>query len=261
MQQYRIGQAARLTGLSPHSIRFYEHRGLLPPALRSEGGYRLYSERDLRRLRLIRNLRRLDLPVDETAAIVDEAFGSQCGHYLRQLGAVLDRQRATVRQRLVELQALVADLEALRGEAEAAAAAAPDGSLVAECPCCPLIDDGAGQSAYCGPPAAEGPTHGTRWEKATDELLEILTCDLAARPPAAPGPAALATFVREVSQSPGELVVTFDPAAAAAVMEFVDAEQHCCGQLEFAVTRSGEAIRLMVRGAAAQTAAFGSLWG
>ena len=45
------------TGLTPRTIRYYEELGLLAPAARSEGAYRLYDTEDLERLRFIRGLR------------------------------------------------------------------------------------------------------------------------------------------------------------------------------------------------------------
>jgi len=53
----RIQEVAEETGLTPRSIRYYEERGLLRPAARSEGAYRLYDASDLEQLRFIRGLR------------------------------------------------------------------------------------------------------------------------------------------------------------------------------------------------------------
>jgi DNA-binding transcriptional MerR regulator len=53
----RIHEVASETGLTPRAIRYYEELGLLEPAARSEGAYRLYDAEDLERLRFIRGLR------------------------------------------------------------------------------------------------------------------------------------------------------------------------------------------------------------
>ena len=53
----RIQDVAEETGLTPRSIRYYEERGLLRPAARSEGAYRLYDASDLEQLRFIKGLR------------------------------------------------------------------------------------------------------------------------------------------------------------------------------------------------------------
>jgi DNA-binding transcriptional MerR regulator len=57
--RYRIGELARLSGLSVKTIRFYSDRGLVPPAERTGAGYRVYDERALAQLELIRALREL----------------------------------------------------------------------------------------------------------------------------------------------------------------------------------------------------------
>src|SRR5680860_1499912 len=56
--QLTIGEAAERTGLTRKAIRLYEHKGLLPPARRSNAGYRLYSADDLAVLGFIRRARR-----------------------------------------------------------------------------------------------------------------------------------------------------------------------------------------------------------
>ena len=53
----RINEVASETGLTARSIRYYEEMGLLEPAARSEGDYRLYDASDLERLQFIRGLR------------------------------------------------------------------------------------------------------------------------------------------------------------------------------------------------------------
>ncbi len=53
----RIQEVAEEVGLTPRSIRYYEERGLLRPAARSEGAYRLYDASDLEQLRFIKGLR------------------------------------------------------------------------------------------------------------------------------------------------------------------------------------------------------------
>jgi DNA-binding transcriptional MerR regulator len=53
----RIQEVADETGLTTRAIRYYEEMGLLEPAARSEGAYRLYDASDLDRLRTIKELR------------------------------------------------------------------------------------------------------------------------------------------------------------------------------------------------------------
>ena len=60
-----IGQLAKLTGVPPKTIRYYEEAGILPPPERSESRYRLYSETDVRRLQLVRRARALDISLPD----------------------------------------------------------------------------------------------------------------------------------------------------------------------------------------------------
>lgn len=78
-----IGQAARLIGVSPATLRLYERRGLLPRAARSEAGYRKYSPDDLRRARLVRRARRLGLSMAQVAEALSADGGA--GEGLRRL--------------------------------------------------------------------------------------------------------------------------------------------------------------------------------
>jgi DNA-binding transcriptional MerR regulator len=77
----RIQEVAAETGLTPRAIRYYEELGLLAPAARSEGDYRLYDAEDLERLRFIRDLR-------------DDA-----GFSLAEIGQLLEDEQARTRNR------------------------------------------------------------------------------------------------------------------------------------------------------------------
>lgn len=95
----RIQEVASELGLTTRSIRYYEELGLLSPAARSEGAYRLYDPSDIERLRFIKELR-------------DDA-----GFSLAEIGQLLEDEAARVRSReafahtvdLHERRALVTD--------------------------------------------------------------------------------------------------------------------------------------------------------
>ncbi|ALS30179.1 MerR family transcriptional regulator [Paenibacillus sp. 32O-W] len=59
----KIKEAVRLTGLTRKAIYYYEQAGLLAPATDSSNQYRIYTSDDIERLRYIRTLRRLGMPI------------------------------------------------------------------------------------------------------------------------------------------------------------------------------------------------------
>jgi MerR family transcriptional regulator, copper efflux regulator len=66
----QIGDVAELTGLSLRTIRHYEDVGLLPPAQRSPGGFRLYTHHGVERLLLVKQMKPLDFTLEEMADII-----------------------------------------------------------------------------------------------------------------------------------------------------------------------------------------------
>jgi DNA-binding transcriptional MerR regulator len=68
----RIESVAERTGLTKRAIRYYEEVGLLPRATRSTGGYRLYTEEDVRRLERIQRLKEsAGLSLAEIASLLE----------------------------------------------------------------------------------------------------------------------------------------------------------------------------------------------
>ncbi|NJP65617.1 MerR family transcriptional regulator [Streptomyces spiramenti] len=65
MTYYTPAQAARRTGLSLDTLRYYEKSGVIAPVARTGAGRRVYSEQDLDRLELVRCLRQTGMPVAE----------------------------------------------------------------------------------------------------------------------------------------------------------------------------------------------------
>ena len=71
----QIGEVAERTGLSLRTIRYYEEMGLIHPSARSRGGFRLYSEADVARLRVIMSMKPLDFSLEEMRQLLDVLDG------------------------------------------------------------------------------------------------------------------------------------------------------------------------------------------
>lgn len=87
-----IGEAARRSGFSIKTLRFYERRGLLPASGRSPAGYRLYTEADLHRLRFIREAKTLGLALDQIRELVVATREQTCTMTRPLLLRVLDER-------------------------------------------------------------------------------------------------------------------------------------------------------------------------
>lgn len=111
-----IATLARQLGTTPHSIRFYERRGLVPGPERTDNGYRDYTETDALRLRLLVGLRRLDLPLEQAAELANMCTAGRCEEVSDELIVAIVEKRAEVCRRMNELQFLDERLAHLSGE-------------------------------------------------------------------------------------------------------------------------------------------------
>jgi DNA-binding transcriptional MerR regulator len=114
----RIGELARELGVTPHAVRFYEKAGWLPQPGRAENGYRDYEAADLDHLRLLVDLRRLDLPLDSAARLASWCHSGHCEQTSMALPQQLAERRVEIAERIAGLQALDARLASLEQHLE-----------------------------------------------------------------------------------------------------------------------------------------------
>ena len=114
--QWKIGEAARHSGVGAANIRYYEREGLLLPQTRADNDYRLYSDGDVHRLRFIRLCRAMDMSLDEVRALLSLNLDLKAD--CERAREVLDAHLRHVRDRLAELRALEKDLRGLRARCD-----------------------------------------------------------------------------------------------------------------------------------------------
>jgi Cu(I)-responsive transcriptional regulator len=125
---FNIGEAARASGVTAKMVRHYESIGLLPPARRTEAGYRLYGSDDVRMLQFIHRGRALGFSLDQIADL---------------LALWRDKHRASADVRRLalehigELDRKIAELEAMK-RTLASLASSCHGDARSDCP---ILDD------------------------------------------------------------------------------------------------------------------------
>ena len=117
-KQLRIGEVAKLTGLNPKTIRYYEAIQVVPKPRRTvvphSRGYRLYSGKDLRRLAFVRQAKLLDLSLREIRELVTTAEESCCTSITPKVLLLVQRKLGEIDKRISELEALRRSLTRLR---------------------------------------------------------------------------------------------------------------------------------------------------
>jgi DNA-binding transcriptional MerR regulator len=111
---HTIGQLAAQTGCKVQTVRYYEHIGLMPEPVRTEGNQRRYGSRHLKRLAFIWHSRQLGFPlpaIRELLSLVDDPGRSCAG-----ADQIARRQLEHVESRIARLEALKAELERMIGQ-------------------------------------------------------------------------------------------------------------------------------------------------
>ena len=103
---FRIGQLAKLAEVTPDTIRFYEKQQMMDHGERTEGGFRLYSEGDLQRLKFIRHGRKLGFSLEAIRELL--SIRVDPAHHTCQ------ESKAIVEKRLDEVAQMIAELESMQ---------------------------------------------------------------------------------------------------------------------------------------------------
>jgi DNA-binding transcriptional MerR regulator len=131
----KIGSVAKETGISIDAIRFYEKEGLVKRSSRSEGGFRLFGQRQIQDLKFVRKSQELGFSLNEIRELLivrDESVPS-CPH-VREL---LERKVATVHEKIEELLALEGSLKSALRKCVSELRTSPPGHTA----CCPVLDE------------------------------------------------------------------------------------------------------------------------
>ena len=114
MSKYTTGEIARLCGVTVRTVQYYDTRGILVPAELTEGGRRLYSEDDVKRMRIICFLRELGLSIDAISQLLaEENPGSVILLLLKQQARDLKEEIGERQEKLDKLETLRRELEGM----------------------------------------------------------------------------------------------------------------------------------------------------
>jgi len=135
----RIGDLAKKAGTTMRTIRYYEQLGLIAPVARTKGGFRLYEEDEVRKLRVIKNLQHLETPLAQVKAFFDERrHGRIASEVAPGIASLLQRQLEEMEGRIAQYRAMQASLretiEILQCCSECSLEPGPD-----VCSRCPVI--------------------------------------------------------------------------------------------------------------------------
>jgi Hg(II)-responsive transcriptional regulator len=128
--------------VNPQTLRYYERRGLLAEPVRSAGGYRVYPDEAVRRVRFIRRAQELGFTLAEVETLLDLAEGGPDS---------CDKVRALATEKIADLRRRIADLRALQAGLSRLVATCDLPRARRECPILQELDPGpAGQGAKPG---------------------------------------------------------------------------------------------------------------
>ncbi len=110
--KYRIGELAKLAEVTPDTIRYYEKQHMMDHEVRTEGGFRLYSEQDLQRLKFIRHGRQLGFTLESIRELLSIRIDPE-HHTCQESKSIVQSRLADVEARIEELQIMRRSLQRL----------------------------------------------------------------------------------------------------------------------------------------------------
>ena len=114
MSQYTTGELAKACGITVRTVQFYDQKGILVPSTLTEGGRRLYSEEDMKRMKIICFLRDTGLSLDTIGQLLkEEDPGSVIAILLEQQEQVLRDEIGERREKLERVEELKSGLKSV----------------------------------------------------------------------------------------------------------------------------------------------------
>lgn len=120
-----IGKLARLAGVNIQTVRYYERIGVLHPVSKTEAGYRLYGEGELKRLQFVRQAKELDFTLKEIKELMDLRVESP--------SACMEVLKKT-KEKLKNIEERIEKLNDMRGILNEWSTACRGKSAIEECP-------------------------------------------------------------------------------------------------------------------------------
>lgn len=106
---YTIGEMAKRLGVAPSTLRYYDKEGLLPFVERSNGGVRVFQEKDFEWLQVIGCLKKTGMPLKDIKSFVEMSMQGD-GTIAPRL-ALIRKQKAEVEQKIADLREVLQTLD------------------------------------------------------------------------------------------------------------------------------------------------------
>ena len=110
MSKYTTGEIAKLCGVSVRTVQYYDTRNILVPSELSEGGRRLYSEEDVKRLKIICFLREAGISIQNIGELLSEANPGEV------ISILVDEQEKLLKEEMQERKAKLELMDGIRRE-------------------------------------------------------------------------------------------------------------------------------------------------
>lgn len=109
--KYTRGQLAKETGCNAETIRYYEKETLLPEPRRSEKGYRLYGDKDVKRLNFIRRSRELGFTITEIRELL--SLVDNHNYTCSDISAITETHIDVVKSKIADLNKILKSLQVM----------------------------------------------------------------------------------------------------------------------------------------------------
>lgn len=108
----KISELSTRTGLSAHTLRYYEKHGLISASERSKAGYRFYSDTDVRRVEFVRTARHIGFSLSDISQLLSIRV-DKSSHSCKEVTDITSAKLEEVNTRIVELQTMQQTLQIL----------------------------------------------------------------------------------------------------------------------------------------------------